>query len=355
MSEFVNNDVTESTPTTTTEAAEAVIDAFESQETNGVEVSGDTPEATETAEPAEAPAPAPVPEKELSEVEKLLHEEGFKEARREDGRENRIPYSKVKRIIENGLKKGRAEFDTRYSTIETEAKTLREQVQQLSALGEMMERDPDAFLNLVAQHDERYKRYLTPQEAAQQAAQADAEMPQPDVTLADGSRTYSLEGIQKLLDWKEQRVIQQAEKRISEKLKPYEEMTKAEKARIQSEQALQQVRTRTQEQIAEAQTWPGFKDHEAAILKALQDDSAKAKSEGRRPTLSLEGAYRQVVVARLTEDDNAKRARILKELQSAPKSTSVPRTTNESPRPTGGSSTAEVAARTLARLERGGQ
>jgi hypothetical protein len=349
MSDGIVNDTT---PTSTSDAAEAVIDSYESADegNGGIGSSGGAPEVVQAA--AEAPAAEAITPQELSEVEKLLHEEGFKEPRREDGRENRIPYSKVKKIIENGLKKGRTEWDTTRTTIEQERDTFRQQVEQLSALGELMDRDPEAFLNLVAQHDTRYQRYLTPQEAAQQAQQqADAEMPQPDVALPDGSRTYSLQGIQKLLDWNTQRTIQQANKTVEERLKPITEREKQEQLRIQGDQAMQQVRQRTQQQIADAQQWPGFKDHEDAILKALQEDSAKAKAEGRRPTLSLEGAYRQVVIPRLSTDRNKMREELLKELNAAPKATSVARSGHEAPRGGGMTSTADIAARTLARLE----
>jgi len=67
-------------------------------------------------------------------------------------------------------------------------------------------------------------------------------------------------------------------------------------------------------QIAEAQTWPLFAEHEAEIVKALQGNDK----------LTLEGAYRQVVYPKLVADRTKMREEILKEVQKAPRSTAAP-------------------------------
>jgi hypothetical protein len=75
---------------------------------------------------------------------------------------------------------------------------------------------------------------------------------------------------------------------------------------------------------------------------------------GQRPRLSLAGAYLRVVGPRLVADENTIRAKVIKELNGAARSTAVPRAGSEAPRTPSGASTAEIAARTLERLERGG-
>ncbi len=116
---------------------------------------------------------------------------------------------------------------------------------------------------------------------------------------------------------------------------------------------MEAVRDRTSQQLTEAATWPGWEDHKADILKALQDDSAAAQAKGTRPQLSIEGAYRKVVMAKLLEDDTKKRERLLKELNAAPKSPALSRQTADQPRTPGVRSTREIARGVIGNLERG--
>jgi flagellar biosynthesis/type III secretory pathway protein FliH len=165
--------VVETAPTSTSEAAEAVLDAYESSESDASEPSDSAAAPADPGDGASVPEsapPAPMTVKELTESERLLHEEGFKEARREDGRENRIPYSKVTRIIENGLKKGREAFEAEVTTARQEAQTLREGLTQLR---EVMSRDPQAFLSELASLDPRYQAFLSPQAPAAPAIRGD--------------------------------------------------------------------------------------------------------------------------------------------------------------------------------------
>jgi len=349
MSEIVTDSGADSAPTSTADVASDVIDAFDATETTGGHTetpSGDPPREQQDT-PATEGAPVETPAKEPSEVEALLHKAGFTEPRRSDGRENRIPYSKVVKIIENGLKEGKGEFGARYQTLETEAQTLRGQIERLRA---GVAGDTRQFLEEIASVDPRYRAFLE-QQAAPVAPEPVAEMPQPDIRLADGSTTYSLAGIQKLLDWKDA----QLEKKFDAKLQPLAERERQAQQRQQAEHVRQQLADQTRAQITDAQTWPGFADHEDAILKALQDDSAAAQRAGRRPMLSLEGAYRQVVIPTLAAERNKVREDVLKELNGAARSTAVPRAGSEAPRTPSGASTADIAARTLARLEGAGR
>jgi hypothetical protein len=85
----------------------------------------------------------------------------------------------------------------------------------------------------------------------------------------------------------------------------------------------------------------------------MQDDSAKAKAEGRSPSGSLREFYLEVKAAKLAEKATNARTHALNEMKNAPKSTSVPRTAEVTPKPVGPRSTQDIAARTLDRLERG--
>lgn len=354
--------VTESTPTSTADVASNVIDAFEATETTGSEA---REPATATTDPpvemsAERPAPAVVAPP-LSDAEKLLHEAGYKSAKKPDGRDNYIPHSKVVKIIENGINQGKGEFGQRYQALETEAVTLRDIVgnMQRAATG-----DPRAFLEDLASHDPRYRAFLEPPAAAQPPApQFDGDMPDPDYQLPDGSRTYSLDGIQKqLIPWLTSAITKQLEGRVDEKLKPWTEREKAEQARAEQQQVMEAIGARTRDAMTEAQKWPMFgalpadgslTEFQSAVLKRMQDDTAAAKAANRRPSMTLKEAYLEEKSERLTPDYNKMRGKVLEELQSAPRGTAVARTGGESPRASAALSTSDVAARTLARLEKG--
>src|SRR5690349_6106420 len=79
----------------------------------------------------------------------------------------------------------------------------------IDALGEIAERDPERFLTILAAQNPAYRKYLSGS-AGSSSGTADrrpgatvdpnATAPAPDVQLADGTRTYGVEGLQKLLD-----------------------------------------------------------------------------------------------------------------------------------------------------------
>lgn len=333
--------VTETAPSSTAEVASNVIDAFE-QSSDGVDVSGDTP-SPETPTPEATAAADEAPAKELSDEEALLQEFGFKQAFKPDGREHYIARSKVLSMIASGLKRGREKWTGEKTTLDGQITELRGYLNQLRA---GVAGDEAAFLRELAQIDPRYGRFLEPPKPEPPAPAVSAEMPAPDLSLPDGSRTYSLEGIQKLLDWKTSQVESKLLSAVESKLKP---LTEREK---QAEQA-QAFRERTRQQIDEAKTWPGFAEHESDILKALQEDSARARAAGKRPSLTLEAAYRKVVIPRLSADRNKMREELIKELNAAPKGTATTKTGGaETAKPTGPMTTQDIATRTLARLER---
>lgn len=351
MSEIATSTtVTESAPTSTAEAASQVIDSFESGNDDGIEVSGETPAAEPTTETPAADTPEPA--KELSaeerDAEALLSEFGYKDARKPDGREHWMPRSKALKMIANGLRKGRDKWGTEKAPLESRVGELQG---YLDNLAKGVSGDPRAFLSELAEIDPRYRSFLEQQaaEARQETPKAeDDPEPQPDYDLGNGSRTYSVEGIRKLREWERR----QLQREIDNKLKPYAEREQREKARQAQETQLATLREKTTKAMSEAQTWPLFGQLPAdgsltpfqqEVLGALQADKA----------LDLRGAYMKVALPRLMEDDTKKRERLLKEINAAPKSTAVTKGGAEIQRQTGPTTTADIAARALERLERG--
>lgn len=334
-------------PSSTADIAASVIHEAEATDTSSAENIGysetadtrlDTSNAVEETPAAKTEPTA----KELSDAAKFLQKQGH-QAKKVDGRDVWLPYNTVEKMLDRYAETHKTTWDGERTTLSSQTKELRDQI---DTLRQSVAGDETAFLRELATIDPRYGRFLE-QKIEQAQTPAALEMPGPDITLPDGSQTYSLKGLQSLLEWNTARV----EGKLDEKLKPYAEREKADKARAEHSKAIEAVQTRTSQQLADAETWPGWADHKPEILAALQEDSAQAAAEKRKPSLSLEGAYRKVVVAKLLEDDTAKRARILKELNAAPKSSALSRQTTDSQRTPGVLTTQEITRRTVNKLE----
>lgn len=256
-------------------------------------------------------------------------------------RENRLPYSRVKAIVGNAEAKiakavlgaDPAADKPVLEQVTSHVKGLtdaieqhKSKVAQMDQIEPIMERDPDRFMQMLAVINPGYRKYLDgargtqPAETtAQPKADAMAEvgpMPEPDMEVPGGGKTYSLEGLKKLLDWNAKIARAEAKKEAAETLKPWTEFTN-QQARIGKarDYFLQQVK------FAET-NWTGFKDHAPEILSTLEHD----------PTgnLSLFDAYLLVRdkkdkerMESLTADRNKMRQEILAELKKAPAATAT--------------------------------
>lgn len=262
------------------------------------------------------------------------------------GRENRIPYSRVKKITEKAVADGVAaklkEFEPRIAEYETKVKDYEGRLGKVAEFENVMVNDPQQFLGMLAQIP-AYKPFFDALHAAQAGETQDQvakvaqqpvtdDMPAPDQQLQDGTMVYSMDGLKALLKWNgdqsESRAVERVTKQMEDRYKPME-------TEWQAHQRMQAVIPQVQSQIAEARTWPLFNDHETEIVKALQTNDK----------LSLEGAYRQVVYPKLVADRTRMREEILKEVSKAPRATSAPAAGSKSTAqatPTGPRSTEDV-------------
>jgi hypothetical protein len=121
-----------------------------------------------------------------------------------------------------------------------------------------------------------------------QSAQLETE-PEPDLQTEDGRGVYSATQLQKWRDWNNR----QLEARFDQKLQP---LQSAEERRAQ-DAAVAEMRTQAvtdaQALLTELRQSPGFKEHEVAIKAAMTAD----------PKLSVEAAYRKVVVPKLSQTE----------------------------------------------------
>lgn len=259
-------------------------------EASSVEVDESTPE--ETPEPVAGDgtpdAQAVAPDAEQDELALL----GKK------GKNNRIPYHRVEKIVANKVAKAQeearqaalAEAQQRYAQYESpEFANVIRTVQELERqLG-----NPEQFLNTLSQ-DPRFAQLLRREAQAGAQAQNFA----PDVQLPDGSLGYSEDAFQRLLDARDAAI----ERKIAERYRPIQDSF--EQAQYRNA-ALGKVNA----QIADAQTWPGFNENREAIGAALNADVK----------LTLEGAYRKVVFGKLSASRDDIRKEILAEINAKPK------------------------------------
>ncbi len=287
------------------------------------------PMTKEEREQAEAAKVAPMAKAETDPAVKEAEDEFAKKfgiaSKSVTGRENRLPYSRVKKIVQ----KNEQEVTARV-TKEIEAK-YQPQIQEFEAKAKrladyenVLENDPKTFLERLSQVP-TYKPFFdwvnqlaagAPPAGEQPPAQAapaagDDPRPLPNKQLADGSKVYDLEGLDQLMAWQarqvEKKVATDLETKFSKRYEPIE-------AEWKQKEYLAKIAPQIEKQIAEARTWPLFTENEGEITKALQAD----------PNLSLEAAWRQIAVPKMVSDRTKMRTEVLAELKKAPASTAVP-------------------------------
>lgn len=269
-----------------------------------VEVNGEAAESEEEVETVEEttvtenePAPA------VSAIEAEPEDELAKELGLKPGaKDNRIPYSRVQKIIEKAKQTHAAELaqrETRLAALaQYEAPEFRQQFDIQSQALQMIQEQPELFLQRLAEADPRYAQLLQPA-APQQSAEGAIE---PDVLLGDGTLGYSPQAMQRMIDQRtaiaEQRIQQQFEKQYGPMAQDWK-----------SAQMMRGAQDKAQNQLAAAHQWVGFQEHQQAILEALQSDRS----------LSLEQAYIKIVSPKLSGNRDEMRKQLLAELSQKPR------------------------------------
>jgi hypothetical protein len=247
------------------------------------------------------------------------------------GRENRIPYSRVKKIVERAEKeaiaKAQKDFDPvahpKFVELDTKVKDYEGRLERVAQFEQVMTQKPQEFLQMLSQVP-AYKeffdfvRHAVDQARSTQSNQPAGDTdprPEPDVTLEDGTAVYSMEGLDKLQEWQARRIEAKLSANYEAKLGEMRSQYDPIRQRFEQEQQMARIVPQVQQQIAEARTWPQFNENEDAITKALQAN----------PNLSLEGAYRQVVFPKLVADRDTMYKSVLEEVKRGkPTTTATP-------------------------------
>lgn len=228
-------------------------------------------------------------------------------------RENRIPYSRVRSIVESARKKLHRDWDTERGRLTEAQRAMEARLQQMEAVGQIMQSDPQRFLQMLQQVNPAYARFKAIEEAQQAAAANGDGRPAPDLDLGNGYKTYSPQGLEALLAWQ----AEQLEKRVESRYRPLEDS-------YRHQQILSEAGQRVTAQLDDAMKWPMFEKYAPEILEVLKQDSAAARQYGQTSRLTLEAAYRQVVLPKLALERDKLRTELLKEIQAAPTSTAAP-------------------------------
>ena len=244
------------------------------------------------------------------------------------GRENRIPHSRVTKMVAKAVKDAEAGYVPKIQEFEAKVADYEGRLQKVAEFENLMVNDSSRFLQLLnqlPQFQELLKPVFQPQQVQEQAQtpDPDGDMPQPDYELADGSKVYSMDGLKQLNAWNRTKAREEAR---TEVLSEIEKRFGPIEQSFQAHQAFQELAPKVNAQIQEARTWPMFNENEAEITQALQQDRL----------LSLEGAYRKIVFPKITADRSKMREDLLREIKSAPRSTAAPsRPVRSTPTPGG--------------------
>lgn len=258
------------------------------------------------------------------------------------GRENRIPYSRVKKITEKAvsdlaevavgrkLTAGEKAIDVvrahvaQLPELQTKITDYEARLSTVGQFEQVMANEPQRFLQMLAKLP-AYSDFFALVEKAyyqqpgvaqpdpnaatvqpQLPATGEEAMPEPNEELEDGTKVYNMDGLKSLLAWQARQTEARVSKQIEERYKPIESEWQ-ERRRIEA--TLPVIR----KQIEEAKTWEFFNESEEEITKALEADS----------TLSLEAAYRKIVFPKIIADRNKMRQGFIQEVKNAPTSTAV--------------------------------
>lgn len=255
------------------------------------------------------------------------------------GRDNPIPYSRVKKIVAKAKAEAKEaavkEFESKYGTeklqpLETKVRDYEDRLTKVAQFEQVLEHDPDTFLQYLSQIPAYAPFFQAVRDlyakSSGGAAEAPADkntfvddpsdpMPQPNKPQPDGSRVYDLEGLNQLMAWQsrqvEKRVLAQAEEKITKRYAPIEQ-------EWQRQQYYNQVSPIIDQQVAEARTWDRFPELEEKVVEIMASDK----------NISLERAYmmayQKEVVPKLAADRNRVRADVLEEMKKRPVTTSAP-------------------------------
>ncbi len=229
---------------------------------------------------------------------------------KEGERENRLPYTRHKKIVDNAIKRAKEEHATALKAEADKYTQAQERLKNLDNWDRLIANDPDRAISELARlHPALYKKFLNPPAAAVEAPKPVAEEPPPhDWKYEDGTTSYSPAGQAKFLEWQgrqlETKIKGDLQKEYDKRFGPIENQWKAQ-------QVINEKLPVVRQQIASAKTTWGdlFTKNEPEILKYLQD----------YPQVGFADAVATVLVPKAQANRDSMRAELIKEINARPR------------------------------------
>ncbi len=280
----------------------------------------ETPEVFDTEEVTEETKTVKEPAKEEStdtdEAGTILAAAGIKPPV-EGQRENRIPYSRTHKIVENALKKERTAHTTAITAKDAEITPLRAKAQAADNWDRLIATDPDKTMQALARiHPDKYKKYVdgsfsTPATTVPAVSEAGPK-PGPDLKYEDGTVGYSPEQFEKREAWlvadATAKAIAANKAEFDKRLSPFEQERRARAAYDERLPVVRAERDRASKAYGKLFTDDEAKGEQSEILKAMREQK-----------LSITEASAVVLIPKLQESQTKMRADILKELKDRSK------------------------------------
>jgi len=280
----------------------------------------DEGEADDEADPDSGGKPkVEEPKLESDETDKLLESLGIR-APKEGERENRLPHSRVRKIVFNAVQKIRQEHQSDLSRRAVEAQKLVVKANEWDRFNGLMTTDADKFMALLSAAYPIYKKFTT--QPQQVAALVDEKGPLPDVKLEDGSFTYSAEQWAKREAWVVTKATSDAEARLKstfdERLAPFEKEANARKINETNLSNIQAQIARAEQQWGELFRVDYKKGKESEILKYMRDMQAAGTP------IPFDYAVTQVLLPKVQIGRDQMRTEVLKEFNDRKKAARKP-------------------------------
>jgi hypothetical protein len=316
----------------------AEVDKVEGREPEPLDDSGNEPDSApvvddpevEPVDPETKPEDDSKPKDETDddpELTKLLEEHGFKAAAKGQ-RENKIPYSRVRKIVGNAIKKIKTGHSDELTKREKDALGFKTRAGEADAWDRAIATDPDRVVaHLAALYPDKWGKYTKPAATETPAAALPKaeEDPMPEPDGEDGS--YTKKGLKALLDWNRREAVRESDTRIR---KEYQgkfgtldtiERERRAKAAVAAQQPIIDAKL-----SALRTTWGKlFTDDEelaktgkSEILAAAVADRTAAVAE-RRPVLPFEVIVAQVLLPKMQLTQDQQRTKLIKEMNDRKK------------------------------------
>jgi len=279
-------------------------------------------EAPETAETTEKVAPVDAGD----DIDKILEAAGVK-APKEGERENRIPYSRTRKIIGNALKKQGETHTAALSTLNSKVAAQDTELTNFRRADSLATKDPDRYMQILATINPAFKAFVkggalatdekpAPATSAVSTSKLGAK-PGPDIKYADGSLAFSPEQLEKREEWLVQSAIEKAtadaEARAEAKYGPIAKEFATTREGQERHNRIMGVIQTEQQHWGEDFPKPGSEE-EKQVNTLLKGD----------PQMSLRAAIHKVVVGGAKASRAKVREDLLKEINGRKGATTAP-------------------------------